>query len=210
MDKTGIIQIALVEDDHEIREGLKQILNASKGLYCEHVFGDAESALAAFNDLYADVVLMDLDLPGISGLEAVRKLKPSNLDVDFIMLTVHRDSQSVFDCLKAGASGYMLKDADPVSIVNAIHEVKRGGAPMSSEVAKLVISSFHKEVNNPLTEREHEVLRFISEGADYKTIASRLFISPETVKTHTKSIYRKLHVNSKGEAISKAYKEGLI
>jgi len=210
MDKTGIIQIALVEDDHEIREGLKQILNASKGLYCEHVFGDAESALAAFNDLYADVVLMDLDLPGISGLEAVRKLKPSNLDVDFIMLTVHRDSQSVFDCLKAGASGYMLKDADPVSIVNAIHEVKRGGAPMSSEVAKLVISSFHKEVNNPLTEREHEVLRFISGGADYKTIASRLFISPETVKTHTKSIYRKLHVNSKGEAISKAYKEGLI
>lgn len=210
MDKTGIIQIALVEDDHEIREGLKQILNASKGLYCEHVFGDAESVLAAFNDLYADVVLMDLDLPGISGLEAVRKLKPSNLDVDFIMLTVHRDSQSVFDCLKAGASGYMLKDADPVSIVNAIHEVKRGGAPMSSEVAKLVISSFHKEVNNPLTEREHEVLRFISEGADYKTIASRLFISPETVKTHTKSIYRKLHVNSKGEAISKAYKEGLI
>jgi len=210
MDKTRIIQIALVEDDHEIREGLKQILNASKGLYCEHVFGDAESALAAFNDLYADVVLMDLDLPGISGLEAVRKLKANNLDVDFIMLTVHRDSQSVFDCLKAGASGYMLKDADPVSIVNAIHEVKHGGAPMSSEVAKLVISSFHKEVHNPLTEREHEVLRFISEGADYKTIASRLFISPETVKTHTKSIYRKLHVNSKGEAISKAYKEGLI
>lgn len=210
MERSDIVHVAIVEDDPEIRAGFKLILNSSKGFYCNHTFIDAESAIKEIPNIYVNVVLMDIDLPGMTGIQAVRTLKEAHPHLEFMMLTVQRDASSVFDSLKAGAAGYILKDSEPTFIMSSIREVVQGGAPMSSEVAKMVISSFQKNVENPLTQREQEILKLMSEGSDYKTIAASIFISPETVKSHIKNIYSKLHVNSRGEAITKAFRKGLL
>lgn len=203
------IHIALVEDDNEIRQTLHLIIDGSAGFSCKYAFPDGESALASIPNLPVDVVLMDIDLPGKSGIEVTRILKQQCKNIDFIMLTVQSDDDSIFESLCAGASGYLLKDTNPADLLLHIKEVFDGGSPMSSQIARRIINSF-RIIENPLSERETEVLKILSKGFNYKDVANQLFLSPHTVKTHIKNIYSKLHVNNRAEAIYKAIKQKLI
>ncbi|MEM9548359.1 MAG: response regulator transcription factor [Bacteroidota bacterium] len=205
------IRIAIVEDDADIRESLGFIINGSDGFRCEYLYQDAESAVADLPDQLIDVVLVDIELPGISGIEAVRILNPKMNKTDFIMLTVKQDDSSVFNSLCAGATGYLMKDIPPDDLLNKITEVVNGGAPMSSNIARQVISSFNiPTIPSPLSKRETEILRLLCNGMNYRSIATELFLSSHTVKSHVKNIYRKLHVHSRAEAVSKAIKDNLL
>ncbi len=200
-----MISVILIEDDHDVREMLSMIINDTKGFSCPRTFADCESALQYLPGQQPDVILMDIDLPGISGIEGVQRVKKLMPDVDVIMLTVQDDDDSVFNSLCAGASGYMLKNSNPSILLNAIREVVSGGSPMSSTVARKVVGSFQKQdVESPLSERETEVLKKLCEGQNYKAIAENLFISGHTVRMHIKNIYKKLHVHSRGQAVKKA------
>ncbi len=203
------IHIAIVEDDNEIRQTLTLIIDGSQGFSCKYAFPDGESAMASIENLPIDVVLMDIDLPGKSGIEVTRYLKQKCPLLDFIMLTVQSDDDSIFESLCVGASGYLLKDTNPADLLIHIKEVYNGGSPMSSQVARRIINSF-RIIENPLSDRETEVLKMLSKGMNYKEVASDIFLSPHTVKTHIKNIYSKLHVNSRAEAIYKAIKQKLI
>ena len=152
---------------------------------------------------------MDIDLPGKSGIEATRELRKRIGEIDFIMLTVQSDDDSIFESLCAGASGYLLKDTNPADLLVHIKEVHEGGSPMSSQIARRIINSF-RIIDNPLSDRETEVLKLLSQGLNYKDVAETMFLSPHTVKTHIKNIYSKLHVNNRAEAIYKAIKQKLI
>ncbi|MEX0289667.1 MAG: response regulator [Flavobacteriaceae bacterium] len=203
------IHIAIVEDDNDIRQTLTLILDGSRGFSCKYAFPDGESAMASIANLPVDVVLMDIDLPGKSGIEVTRQLKQECPKVDFIMLTVQSDDDSIFESLCAGASGYLLKDTDPADLLVHIKEVYEGGSPMSSQIARRIINSF-RIIRNPLSDRETEVLKMLSQGLNYKEVADSLFLSPHTVKTHIKNIYSKLHVKNRAEAIYTAIKQKLI
>ncbi|UJH66617.1 response regulator transcription factor [Allomuricauda sp. SCSIO 65647] len=203
------IHIAIVEDDNEIRQTLNLIIDGSSGFTCKYAFPDGESALASIGNLPVDIVLMDIDLPGRSGIEVTRQLKIENPELDIIMLTVQSDDDSIFESLCAGASGYLLKDTSPAELLVHIREVFEGGAPMSSTIARRIINSF-RVIENPLSERETEILRMLSKGLNYKEIAEKAFLSPHTVKSHIKNIYSKLHVGNRAEAIYKAIKQKLI
>ncbi len=207
-DKT--IFVALVEDDEEIRQTLALIINGTPGFKCAHTFGNAESAVEKLPREYVNVVLMDIELPGASGIEAVKQLKLKMPDTDFLMLTVKQDDESVFASVCAGASGYLLKDTPPSELLQSIKEVSQGGAPMSANIARRVIQSFYNVTPSPLSERETEILRLLSEGMNYRSIATQLYLSPHTVKTHIKNIYKKLHVNTRAEAVKRAIKDNLI
>lgn len=204
------IYVAIVEDDSEIRQLFTLLINSSPGFVCEHSFEDAESALKNIKKGAVDVILMDIDLPGISGIECSRKMRAIDDRIDIVMLTIHEDDDAVFDSLCAGAGGYLLKETPPADVLAAIKEAYEGGSPMSASIARRVIHSFHAPVQSPLSERETEVLKMLCKGENYKTIADAIFVSTNTVKAHIKSIYRKLHVNSRGEAVSKAYKDRLV
>lgn len=204
------ITVALVEDDGEIRRLLTLIIDGSPGYSCKLAFGDCETALPALAKARPDVVLMDIGLPGISGIEGMRLLKEKLPAADFIMLTVQEDDDSLFASLCAGAAGYLLKDTPPATLLQAIKDVHEGGAPMSASIARRVLGSFRVAVSSPLTPREKEVLQRLCEGENYKTIAAALFISGETVRAHIKNIYEKLHVHSRAEAVKKALQERLI
>lgn len=203
------IHIAIVEDDNEIRQTLTLIIDGSQGFSCKYAFPDGESAMASIPNLPVDVVLMDIDLPGKNGIEVTRHLKKQCPDLDFIMLTVQSDDDSIFESLCVGASGYLLKDTNPADLLIHIKEVFEGGSPMSSQIARRIINSF-RIIENPLSERETEVLRMLSKGMNYKEVADEIFLSPHTVKTHIKNIYAKLHVNNRAEAIYKALRQKLI
>lgn len=205
-----IITVAIVEDDNEIRQTLSLIINGTPGFSCQFSFPDCESAIEALPKQFIQVVLMDIELPGITGIEGIRKLKPVMPNTDFLMLTIKQDDESIFDSICAGASGYLLKDTPPSDLLRFIQEVRQGGAPMSMSIARKVIRSFHQNSVSPLSEREQEILKHLCEGLNYKTIADQLFLSAHTVKTHIKNIYKKLHVNSRAEAVSKAIKDKLI
>ncbi len=207
--KDETIHIAIVEDDNEIRQTLTLIIDGSQGFSCKYAFPDGESAIASIENLPIDVVLMDIDLPGKSGIEVTRHLKKRCPELDFIMLTVQSDDDSIFESLCVGASGYLLKDTNPADLLVHIKEVYDGGSPMSSQIARRIINSF-RIIDNPLSERETQVLKMLSRGMNYKEVASEIFLSPHTVKTHIKNIYTKLHVNSRAEAIYKAFKQRLI
>ena len=154
---------------------------------------------------------MDIELPGITGIEAVKNLSPKLANVDFIMLTIRDDEEAVLSSLMAGASGYLLKDTPPSELLRGIKEVFSGGSPMSTRIARRVVASFKREKKPEIiSEREPEILRLLCEGKNYKSIATALFLSAHTVKTHIKNIYRKLQVHSRGEAVSKAIKDGLV
>ncbi len=203
------IHIAIVEDDPEIRQTLSLIVDGTPGFICKHNFEDAESAIKGLPKLNIQVALMDIDLPGSSGIEATRILKEQCPSIDFIMLTVQSDDDSIFESLCAGASGYLLKDTSPSELLDHIKEVHQGGAPMSSQIARRIIKSF-RIIKNPLSPRETEILKMLSEGKNYKEVAELIYLSPHTVKTHIKNIYSKLHVNNRAEAIYKAIKQKLI
>jgi len=205
-----MINVSIVEDDDEIRESLALLINGTPGYACINTFTDCESATKEINEDPPDVVLMDIGLPGMSGIEGIRKIKEKLPDIDILMLTIHNDSKKVFEALCAGACGYLIKDTPPAKLLEAIAEVHNGGAPMSSQIARMIVNSFKTQPHAELTQRETEVLIQLCKGKSYKMIADALFISEETVRRHIKNIYRKLEVKSKSEAVAKALKEKLI
>jgi len=205
-----VISVAIVEDDREIRRALTLIIDGSPGFSCTQSFNDCETTIKSIQRDPPDVVLMDIDLPGISGIEGVRLLKEKLPDTDFIMLTIHEDDDSLFNSVCAGATGYLVKDIPPVEILKAIFDVYEGGAPMSPEIARRVVTSFKPTVQSPLTPRETEVLQKLCDGDNYRTIAESLHISGDTVRAHIKNIYKKLHVHSRAAAVRTALRDRLI
>ncbi|HYG23904.1 MAG TPA: response regulator transcription factor [Verrucomicrobiae bacterium] len=202
-------RIAIVEDNREFRNTLSRYVDEAPGHRCVGAFGSAEEALPAIPKLAPDVVLMDIHLPNMSGVACTRRLKDVCPSVQILILTVYEDSERVFGALKAGASGYLLKRADPADILRAIQEVKQGGAPMSSQIARRVVQSFRDETpQDPprvekLSQREEEILQELAKGYSTKEIADRTSVSVNTVRTHLQHIYEKLHVRSRTEAVLK-------
>ena len=204
------IRVSIVEDIDDIRKAMRVLINGSDGFECIHVFQDAEEAVKKMpvNDI--DVVLMDIHLPGMNGIDCMKKLRPLMPQAQFMMCTVFDDDNHIFTALKTGASGYLLKRTKPAQTLEAIHELHEGGSPMSSEIARRVVESMQKkkksnEVAESLTCRENEILNLLAKGYLYKEIATELNISKETVKTHIHNIYDKLHVQNRTEALNKAF-----
>lgn len=200
------ITVAIVEDNAGICEELQQILSPAEGFTCDCVCRNAQSALRSLPTRAPDVVIMDVQLPDGSGIACTARLKPQLPNTQFLIYTVCDDSEHVFDALKAGAVGYLLKDSKPQELITALREVMNGGSPMTTEIARKVISSFHKTSAagsdlEQLTRREEEILELFAQGLLCKEAAVRLGISLETVNTHRKSIYRKLQVRSRTEAV---------
>jgi DNA-binding NarL/FixJ family response regulator len=207
---TGIL---IYEDNTSLRESLNTLLTLSPNYQVMGAFGDCSQVIQQLEAADPDVILMDIDLPGINGIEAVKQIRRVNKEVQIIMLTVFDDNTHVYDALYAGANGYLLKKYISDKLVNSIAEVLQGGAPMSPSIARMVISHMHEtSANNDyqLTPREKEILQSLSKGNSFKLIAAELGISLETVRTHIKHIYDKLHVQSQIEAVSKAITERLI
>ncbi len=202
------IKVAIVEDKDEIREGLAALINGSPGHRCIATYPDAEQALAQIPQLKPDVVLMDIQLPRMSGIECVVKLKERHPDLQIMMLTVYEDDDNVFKSIVAGASGYVLKKTPPSELLDAISDLHNGGSPMSDRIARKVVQAFQqmgkssKETEN-LTQRESEILSYVAKGYQDKEIAEKFFLSSETVRTHLRNIYKKLHVRSRTEATLK-------
>ncbi len=203
--------LILVEDNKDLREGLRIIFDEHKDEFnCLGMFADAESALKKLTMLKPEIILMDINLPGMSGIECMKKARQALPGVEIIMLTVFADDETVFDSLCAGACGYITKNASPEEILDAIREVKKGGAPMSSRVARMVVTSFKGFEDASLTDREREVLEQLCKGKSYKMVADALFISHDTVRHHIKNIYKKLQVHSVSEAILVAMKKKIV
>ncbi|MEK7255473.1 MAG: response regulator transcription factor, partial [Bacteroidota bacterium] len=199
------ISVVLIEDDKTIREGFAYLISNEPGYYVRATYASAEDALPHLAADLPDVILLDIQLPGMSGLEALPKIKALVKAAHVLLLTVYDDEENVFRALSLGASGYLTKSSSARKIIAAIEEVMEGGAPLSANVAKLVIRSFHKNTAaSPLTKRETEILERISEGKSRTKIAQELFIDVETVKTHIKNIYDKLDVHSREDAIRTA------
>lgn len=203
------IKVVIIEDEEEIRQSLSLIIAGSEGFTCTHVFSNAEDAILAMPSLKPNVVLTDINLPGKSGIECITELKPKCPGVNFLICTSFEDTETVFKALKAGATGYLTKTTQPSKLLDAIADVYNGGSPMSSHIARKVVSSFNEVETNPhlekLSTREKEILQFLSKGLRYKEIADKLFLSTETVRTHIRNIYEKLQVNSRTDAINKVY-----
>jgi DNA-binding NarL/FixJ family response regulator len=204
------IKVIIVEDIEEIRDALRVLINGSTGFECMHVYADAETALEKMPDNEIHVVLMDINLPGMDGINCMKTLLPVMPHTQFMMCTVYDDDDHIFNALKSGASGYMLKRTSPSQILEAIRELHEGGSPMSSEIARRVVLSMQNngkkdEAAEILTDRESEILDYLAKGFLYKEIATELFISKETVKKHIHNIYDKLHVQNRTEALNKAY-----
>ena len=205
------IKVVLVEDDEQVRENLATLIRETKGFECAGTFGSGEQALESMPRRAPDVVLMDVNLPGMSGVECVRLLKSRFPDVQVVMLTVYDDSDRIFQALQMGASGYLLKRSTTDEILRAVEDVHRGGAPMSSYIARKVVQSFRRQgpSNKPaenLSRRETDVLTYLAQGYSNKEIATALGLSPETVRGYLKTIYSKLHVRSRTEAAMKFIK----
>jgi DNA-binding NarL/FixJ family response regulator len=205
--------VALVEDNRSIRESLSRIIDQNPGFRCVCAVSSAEEALEKIPASHPDVVLMDIHLPGMSGIECTALLKKSRADIQVIMLTVYEDSDRIFKALKAGASGYLLKRTDPAQLLTAIKEIKEGGAPMTSEIARKVVEAFQtQDESTPqaesLSKREREILEMLCAGFANKEIADKLSLSIETVRGHLKHIYDKLHVQSRTQAVVKFLSSG--
>jgi len=210
MESKKEISLVLVEDDDEIRQLLQFIIDRTNGFSCLATFKDCESAIISLPTLKPDVVLMDIELPGITGIEGVKLLKEKLPETDFIMLTIKDDDDSVFESLKSGASGYILKDTPPAKLLEAIIEAYEGGSPITRSIARKITESFHPKYDSILSEREKEILNDLCDGMGYRPIAEKRFISGHTVRSHIKNIYQKLHVNSRAQAVQKAIKDHLI
>lgn len=209
------IRILLVEDVRATREGLTELIAREADLVVALAAASMEEALAARVEPGPDVALLDVRLPGMSGIEGVRALRLRWPAIQALMLTVQEDDASVFEAICAGASGYLLKDTPPDGIARALRELAAGGAPMSPPIARKVVQAFARVAPAPraecdLTERERELLTLLAEGHGYKTVARELGISVDTVRFHVRNVYAKLHVHSKSEAVSQALRRGLI
>ncbi len=205
-----MIKVFVIEDDEDIRQGLQLLINGTAGYECVGAYVNCENAIIDISDEMPDVVLMDIELPGMSGIEGVAVIKARLPETDILMLTSYHDDTKVFASLCAGASGYLLKSTPPAKLLECIEDVTNGGAPMSATIAKMVITSFRRPTFEELTSRETEILSQLCQGKSYKMIAAVLFISTGTVHSHIKNIYRKLEVNSKSEAVVKALQNKLV
>lgn len=204
-------RVLIIEDDAEIRNSFSVIVNSSQNFFVVNSYNNCEAAIKHLASDKPEIILMDIGLPGgMNGIQGTKIIKEKSQDTEIIMVTVYEDSELVFEALKAGASGYITKSANYQELLAALEEIIRGGAPMSTKIARLVIANFHVNPNSPLTKRETEILSLIAEGKTYTQISDELFISKETSKTHIKNIYAKLQVKSKSEAIAKANQDKLI
>ncbi len=210
MNEDKII-VSIVEDIDDIRDALRVLINGSDGFECIHVYADAEEALESMTKKDINVVLMDINLPGMDGIDCMKALKPAMPNTQIMMCTVYDDDDHIFNALQSGASGYILKRTSPAQILEAIRDLHEGGSPMSSEIARRVVGFMQKKGKpskavEMLTNRETEILDFLAKGYLYKEIATELYISKETVKKHIHNIYNKLHVQTRTEALNKAFK----
>lgn len=202
------IRVGIVEDIEEIRNAVAALLLWDKDFDLVFTLGRAEDALETIPALQPDIVIMDINLPGISGIECIKQIKPECPDTQFMIFTIYENDENIFTALEAGASGYLLKKSSMPQIADALKELYAGGSPMSALIARKLVQRYHKPVNqnediNQLTNKEKEILTLLSEGLLYKEIADRLSITPGTVKQHIHRMYEKLHVSNKTEAINK-------
>jgi DNA-binding NarL/FixJ family response regulator len=205
----------LYEDNPQLREGLTMLLNGSEGFEvvgafknCNHIEDEAQA-------LDPDVILMDIDMPGTNGIQGLKRLRKVNNKAKVLMLTVFDDNKNVFEAIRSGANGYLLKKTPPAKLIEYINEANSGGAPMTSSIATQVLRMFtdmnaQQGEDYHLSEREKQVLQLLVNGYSYKMIAAEMFISIDTVRSHIKKIYEKLHVNSKSEAVAKAFKDKIV
>jgi DNA-binding NarL/FixJ family response regulator len=215
MADTGVIKVAIIEDRREIREGLAMLIEGTDGFRCTGSFRSMEEALAQIGRDRPDVVLNDIGLPGMSGIEGIKVLKERYPDLQVLMLTVYDDDERIFDAICAGACGYLLKKTPPARLLESLREAVAGGAPMSPEVARRVVTLF-REIRPPeradydLTPHETRLLKLFVDGHNYKTAAADLGVTVHTVSFHLRSIYGKLQVHSKTEAVAKALRNRLV
>lgn len=210
------LKVAIFEDNMLLREMMFQLINGTSGYMCTGAFPDANNVIQKIQKSMPDVVLMDIEMPGMDGIQATRKIKEHYPSILVVMQTCFEDDDKIFDAIGAGASGYLVKNIAPVKLLEAIAEVNAGGSPMSPSVARKVLEMFSlfKQQSNQeefdFSEREKEVLNLLVKGMSYKMIAAACFLSIDTVKFHIKKIYDKMHVNSKAEAIAKAFLNGMV
>lgn len=210
------IRVALFEDNNKLRESLKQLVDSAEDMTCTGAFADANKLIHNMRQADPDIVMMDINMPGTSGIEGVRIIKENFPGVHILMQTVFDDNDKIFAAICAGASGYMLKKTTPQKMIEAIRETYQGGAPMTPSVAVKVLEMFRiqtrveKNEFIDLSEREREILGILVKGKSYKVIAAECFISIDTVSTHARHIYEKLHVHSKSEAVAKAIFQKLV
>jgi DNA-binding NarL/FixJ family response regulator len=215
--KKGImIRVLLYEDNPQLREGLTMLIEGSEGFTVLASYKNCNNVIEELEAWKPDVILMDIDMPGVNGIEGLKKIRQQNSDVKILMLTVFDDNKNVFDAIRNGANGYVLKKTPPARLLEFITEAANGGAPMTSSVATQVLKMF-SEIQSPssgedynLSDREKEVLQHLVNGYSYKMIAAEMFIAIDTVRSHIKKIYEKLHVNSKSEAVAKAFKDKIV
>ncbi len=204
-----VYSVCIVEDDDLVREGLRQMVESSSGFKCVGDFSKAEELIENLSILKPGLVLMDINLPGMSGIEAIKLIKSSGFVCHVMMLTVFDHTDTIFQALQAGATGYLLKKSSPQKVLEAMQDIMNGGSPMSGEIARKVVLSFQQPASNVkdeynLSTREQEILDLLIKGYLYKEIAARLFISLDTVRSHIRNIYRKLEVQSRAQASIKS------
>jgi len=210
------IRVTIFEDNHSLRNGLYHLIDGSEGYECVGAFEDCSNLLRNIEDTKPDVVLMDIEMPGISGIEGVKILREKYPEIKVLMQTIFEENEKIFQSILNGASGYILKNTPPVRILEAIKETYEGGAPMSPSIATKVLAMVQKTNGNVkhdsfnLSEREKEILSCLVKGMSYKLIADACFISVDTVRGHIRNIYEKLHVHSKSEAVAKAIKGRIV
>lgn len=204
-----MISVCIVEDLEDIRNGLAGIINNTEGFNVLQTFANGEDALKHLSLLQPDIVVMDINLPGISGIECIRRVHEKNRSIQFMMFTIYENSDTVFEALEAGATGYILKNSSPSKIVESLQELYLGGSPMNADIAKKLVLRFQKQTFTQneyhLTPKERKVLELMSKGYLYKEIANEFNNTPNTIKQHIRHIYEKLHVQNKAEAINKIY-----
>ena len=214
-ERTAPISVAIIEDHREFRDYLTALIGGTEGFECVGSFRSVEDALPKVNAHVPDVILLDIGLPGMNGIDGIRLMKERHPDVLFLTLTIHDDDERIFDALCAGASGYLLKKTQPGQLIESVKEAAQGGAPMSPEVARRVIRLF-REIRPPdradynLTPHEVRILKLLVEGHNYETAATKLGVKPTTINFHLQNIYQKLQVHSKTEAVAKALRNRLI
>ena len=210
-----MIKILIYEDNPQLREGLTMLINGSEGFEVLAAYKNCNNVIDEVQAWKPDVILMDIDMPGTNGIEGLKQIRAVGSEVKILMLTVFDDNKNVFDAIKAGASGYILKKTAPARLLEYIAEAASGGAPMTSSIATQVLKMFSESNKDSgedynLSDREKQVLSLLVNGYSYKMIASEMIISIDTVRSHIKKIYEKLHVNSKSEAVAKAFKDKIV
>lgn len=210
-----MIKVLLYEDNPQLREGLTMLISGSDGFEVVAAFKNCENVVSEVMAFQPDVVLMDIDMPIVNGIEGLKRIRAVNHEVKILMLTVFDDNQNVFQAISNGANGYILKKTPPARLLEYISEAATGGAPMTASIATQVLRMFanmntKQGEDYHLSDREKQVLQLLVDGYSYKMIASEMFIAIDTVRSHIKKIYEKLHVNSKSEAVAKAFKDKLV